>query len=58
MTPGLRVGLLGGTLDPIHVGHTETARAAQLALQLDRVHVLPSNVPLAPCRRAVPSPPS
>ena len=45
MTPGLRVGLLGGTLDPIHVGHTETARAAQLALQLDRVHVLPSNVP-------------
>lgn len=45
MTPGLRVGVLGGTLDPIHVGHTETARVARLALRLDRVHVLPSNVP-------------
>jgi nicotinate-nucleotide adenylyltransferase len=45
MTPGLRVGLLGGTLDPIHLGHVETARAARVALALDRVHVLPSNVP-------------
>jgi len=45
MTLGLRVGLLGGTLDPIHIGHTETARAAREALRLDRVHVLPSNVP-------------
>lgn len=45
MTPGLRVGLLGGTLDPIHVGHVETARAARQSLRLDRVHVLPSNVP-------------
>jgi len=45
MTPRLRVGLLGGTLDPIHVGHLETARAACQSLRLDRVHVLPSNVP-------------
>jgi nicotinate-nucleotide adenylyltransferase len=45
MTTGVRVGLLGGTLDPIHVGHIETARAARLALRLDLVHVLPSNVP-------------
>lgn len=45
MTPGLRVGLLGGTLDPIHLGHIETASAARIALALDRVHVLPSNVP-------------
>src|SRR5580765_240732 len=45
MTPGLRVGLLGGTLDPIHLGHIETASAARIALGLDRVHVLPSNVP-------------
>ena len=45
MTPGLRVGLLGGTLDPIHVGHIDTARAARSALRLDHVYVLPSNVP-------------
>ena len=45
MTPGLRLGLLGGTLDPIHLGHIETARAARVALALDRVHILPSNVP-------------
>jgi nicotinate-nucleotide adenylyltransferase len=40
-----RVGLLGGTLDPIHVGHLETACAATRALQLEHVYVLPSNVP-------------
>jgi nicotinate-nucleotide adenylyltransferase len=45
MTPRLRVGLLGGTLDPIHFGHIETARAARSVLGLDQVHVLPSNVP-------------
>jgi nicotinate-nucleotide adenylyltransferase len=40
-----RLGLLGGTLDPIHLGHVETAKAAQAALGLDRVIVLPSRVP-------------
>jgi nicotinate-nucleotide adenylyltransferase len=39
------IGLLGGTLDPIHAGHVETALAAKRALGLDRVYVLPSNVP-------------
>src|SRR4029453_4806688 len=45
MTADTRVGLLGGTFDPIHLGHLETASAARRALQLDCVHVLPSNVP-------------
>jgi nicotinate-nucleotide adenylyltransferase len=45
MTPAARVGLLGGTLDPIHVGHLDTALAARQALALDRVIVLPSRVP-------------
>jgi nicotinate-nucleotide adenylyltransferase len=40
-----RIGGLGGTLDPIHVGHIETARAACAALHLDRVIVVPSRVP-------------
>jgi len=45
MKPAARVGLLGGTLDPIHVGHVETALASRDALALDRVIVLPSRVP-------------
>src|SRR3954470_8786284 len=45
MNAGTRVGLLGGTLDPIHVGHIDTARAAQARLALDRVIVMPSRVP-------------
>lgn len=40
-----RVGLLGGTLDPMHVGHVETARAAMNALRLNRVIVLPARLP-------------
>ena len=45
MTRAVRIGLLGGTLDPIHVGHVETATAARRALALDRIIVLPSRVP-------------
>lgn len=45
MNAGARIGLLGGTLDPIHVGHVETAAAARRALDLDRVDVLPSHMP-------------
>lgn len=45
MNAGARIGLLGGTLDPIHLGHIETATAARRALDLDRVDVLPSHVP-------------
>ena len=45
MTLAARIGILGGTLDPIHVGHLETALAARQALALDRVIVLPSRVP-------------
>jgi nicotinate-nucleotide adenylyltransferase len=32
-----RVGVLGGTFDPIHVGHLVAAADARAALQLDRV---------------------
>lgn len=59
MTGARRIGLLGGTLDPIHVGHVETARAARAALGLDLVVILPSRVPphrllqplASPCHR-------
>jgi nicotinate-nucleotide adenylyltransferase len=45
MTAAPRVGILGGTLDPIHLGHLETALAARAALALDRIIILPSRVP-------------
>ena len=48
----LRVGILGGTFDPIHLGHLEAASAAQRALSLDRVLLLPSRTP--PHRSAEP----
>lgn len=41
----MRLGLLGGTFDPIHVGHLDVARAACRALSLDRILLLPSHVP-------------
>lgn len=45
MIAGARIGVLGGTLDPIHLGHLDTAAAARHALALDRVLIIPSNVP-------------
>jgi len=33
----VRVGLLGGSFDPVHAGHLEVARAATQELALDRV---------------------
>jgi nicotinate-nucleotide adenylyltransferase len=40
-----RIGILGGTFDPIHVGHLEAADASRNALQLDRILLLPSRTP-------------
>jgi nicotinate-nucleotide adenylyltransferase len=40
-----RIGLLGGTFDPIHMGHLDVATAAQDALGLSTVLVIPANVP-------------
>jgi nicotinate-nucleotide adenylyltransferase len=41
----LRLGLLGGTFDPIHNGHLAAAAAAQHALGLDGVRFIPSARP-------------
>jgi nicotinate-nucleotide adenylyltransferase len=41
----MRLGLLGGTFDPIHVGHIAAADAAQRALSLDSMVLIPSRIP-------------
>jgi nicotinate-nucleotide adenylyltransferase len=40
-----RIGILGGTFDPIHCGHLDAARAARQALRLDSVLLVPSHIP-------------
>lgn len=42
---GRRIGILGGTFDPIHAGHLDLGRAAKAALRLQRMFVLAANVP-------------
>lgn len=40
-----RLGVMGGTFDPIHTGHLVTAAAAQHAFALDRVLFVPAGSP-------------
>ena len=39
------IGILGGTFDPIHNGHTQLALEAQEQLKLDQVRLIPVNIP-------------
>ncbi|MEO8482099.1 MAG: nicotinate-nucleotide adenylyltransferase [Acidobacteriota bacterium] len=41
----MRIGLLGGTFDPVHCGHLDVAHAARLALSLDVVWLVPARIP-------------
>lgn len=45
MTGPGRIGILGGTFDPFHLGHLAVARAARSALSLDEVRIVPAAVP-------------
>ena len=50
----MRLGVFGGTFDPIHVGHLAAARAAMDCTHLDRVLFVPSAQP--PHRAAASAP--
>ncbi|MGH7912671.1 MAG: nicotinate (nicotinamide) nucleotide adenylyltransferase [Candidatus Dormibacteraceae bacterium] len=62
----MRIGIVGGTFDPVHLGHIAMAEAARRCAGLDRALVIPAGVPphrpqpeardedrLAMCRLAV-----
>lgn len=40
-----RIGIVGGTFDPIHLGHVGLIRAAVKSGRLDRIVVLPAGIP-------------
>ncbi len=42
---GQRIGIMGGTFDPVHVGHLVTAEAAREKHELQRVVFVPSEHP-------------
>ena len=41
----MRVGIMGGTLDPVHMGHIQIAETALRELKLDRIMLLPAGDP-------------
>lgn len=43
--PGLRIGILGGTFDPVHVGHLAAAVEVRAAMSLDRMLLVVAAVP-------------
>jgi nicotinate-nucleotide adenylyltransferase len=45
MTAPGRIGLVGGTFDPFHLGHLAVAHAAKFALALDEVRIIPASLP-------------
>jgi nicotinate-nucleotide adenylyltransferase len=44
MTSARRIGVFGGTFDPMHCGHIDIGRAAESALDLTRMFVIPASV--------------
>lgn len=42
---GMRIGLMGGTFDPVHYGHLVIAEVAQAEFELDRVIWIPAGDP-------------
>lgn len=53
MRKRLRLGVMGGTFDPIHYGHLVTAEEALVQFNLDRVLFMPTGEPARKTHRVV-----
>lgn len=51
----MRLGILGGTFDPIHLGHLRLAEEAGEAFDLEKVYLIPAASPPHKGRRAITS---
>ena len=50
------VGIMGGTFDPVHIGHLAAAEEARDALGLDRILFVPAGIPPHKPERAITGP--
>ncbi len=41
----MKVGILGGTFDPVHLGHIQLAEAAKKQFSLDEIWLMPAKIP-------------
>jgi nicotinate-nucleotide adenylyltransferase len=53
--PGLRLGIMGGAFDPIHMAHLVTAEEALVQFGLDQVLFMPAGDPPHKSRRMAPA---
>ncbi len=51
-----RIGILGGTFNPVHCGHLTVAAAVQRRFSLDRVLFIPSSIPPHKSSKGIASP--
>lgn len=53
---GVKIGIMGGTFDPVHYGHLVTAEGARCEFGLDHVLFMPSGIPPHKTKKKVSSP--
>ena len=52
----MRIGIMGGSFDPIHIGHLMVAEQMREARQLERILFIPSKIPPHKAERELASP--
>ena len=44
-TSKMRIGIMGGTFNPVHLGHLNMAEQVRKKLDLDEIWFIPNNIP-------------